>query len=46
MTKKEKGYGYEGFETFYNPLKMSLKMNWVIIRTLVVVYIILTSAVI
>jgi hypothetical protein len=37
-----KGRGYEGFETFYNPLKMSLKMNWVILRTVAFVYVALS----
>ncbi len=43
MTKTS---GYEGFETFYNPLKMSLKMYWVILKVLIGVYIVISFSLI
>lgn len=43
---KGKGHGYEGFETFYNPLKMSIKMNFVIIRAMVFLYFALSTVII
>ena len=41
-----KSSGYEGFETFYNPMKMSLKMYWVILKVLIFFYIVISFSLI